>query len=236
VNPIRRLHAIAQQALAVPRQIPQRAGPAGGMKLARIRPCARSSANHSQSRTSVFRPGTALMCRALASTTVTLPSSRLNTGCQYTPSTQWRHAGTRARSATSLSGESPRSSSECLDLLLDTPALVQAQTYHKRLFVDIDAPAAVMQYLHRAPLGRDAPRSTTIWKFTWRAPTPATRVRQQCGVPRGRHSGPFFSGLGGTSKRRPSPGRLAPASATTFMPSVGVSTRHGKFLGCRALR
>jgi hypothetical protein len=56
----------------------------GGMKLARMRPCASRSAIHSQSFTSVFRPGTALMCHALAKTTSKLPSRRLNTGFQYT--------------------------------------------------------------------------------------------------------------------------------------------------------
>jgi hypothetical protein len=35
---------------------------------------------------------------------------------------------------------------------------------------------------------------------------------QQCGVPEAQHSGPFFSGLDGTSKRRPWPGRIAPRS------------------------
>jgi len=56
----------------------------GGMKLARMSPCARRFAIHSQSFTSVFRPGTALMWYALAKTTSKFPSRRLKTGFQYT--------------------------------------------------------------------------------------------------------------------------------------------------------
>src|SRR5215813_3562731 len=55
------------------------------MKLAFNKPCRNKSANHSQSRTSVLRPGTALMWRALTKMTVRRPSRMLNTGFQYTP-------------------------------------------------------------------------------------------------------------------------------------------------------
>ncbi len=61
VNPIGGLYPVTNQTLAMAGQIPQLANSAGGMKLARISPCASSSASHSQSLTSVFRPGTALM-------------------------------------------------------------------------------------------------------------------------------------------------------------------------------
>src|SRR5262245_33322979 len=55
------------------------------MKLAFNNPCRNKSANHSQSRTSVLRPGTALMWRALTKITVRRLSRILNTGFQYTP-------------------------------------------------------------------------------------------------------------------------------------------------------
>src|SRR5215208_6239559 len=55
------------------------------MKPPRISPCCIRSSSHSLSRTSVLRPGTALTWAALASTTSTCGSSRLNTGFQYTP-------------------------------------------------------------------------------------------------------------------------------------------------------
>src|SRR5262245_6605818 len=55
------------------------------MKLALTKPCRKRSANHSQSRTSVLRPGTALICRALTNTTCSCPSKILNTGFQSTP-------------------------------------------------------------------------------------------------------------------------------------------------------
>src|SRR6266702_6826542 len=55
------------------------------MKLALSRPCCNRSAIHSASLTSVFLPGTALICCALTTSTSKLLSSRLNTGFQYTP-------------------------------------------------------------------------------------------------------------------------------------------------------
>ena len=56
-----------------------------GTALPRSRPCRRRSAIHSQSRTSVFRPGTALMCWALTRSSSKRPSNRFQIGCQYTP-------------------------------------------------------------------------------------------------------------------------------------------------------
>lgn len=41
--------------------------------------------------------------------------------------------------------------------------------------------------------------------------------------------GSIFFRARGTSKRRPSPGRLAPRDSTTFMACAGVSPRHGDF-------
>jgi hypothetical protein len=55
------------------------------MKLARSSPWRSRSAIHSQSRTSVLRPGTFLMCCALTTSTSSVPSSRLYSGFQYTP-------------------------------------------------------------------------------------------------------------------------------------------------------
>src|SRR5262245_4215625 len=55
------------------------------MKLAFSNPCRNKSASHSLSRTSVLRPGTAFIWRALTRMTTNKPSSRLKTGRQYTP-------------------------------------------------------------------------------------------------------------------------------------------------------
>jgi len=57
----------------------------GGTKLGRIIPCAATSASHSASVRSVFRPGTFLTARALHSHTVNVDSSAYTTGFQYTP-------------------------------------------------------------------------------------------------------------------------------------------------------
>src|SRR4030088_3235873 len=59
---------------------------ASGTKLARIRPCANSSASHIASLTSVLRPGTFFTCAAFANTNANSPSSKMcHTGFQYTP-------------------------------------------------------------------------------------------------------------------------------------------------------
>ncbi len=58
---------------------------AGGTKLERISPCASRSAIHPASFTSVFRPGTFLMCWALARISSKRSSSRCQIGFQYTP-------------------------------------------------------------------------------------------------------------------------------------------------------
>src|SRR5581483_10570462 len=55
------------------------------MKLPRSRPCGNRSAIHSASRTSVLRPGPALICWALITRSSNAPSSRLYPGFQYTP-------------------------------------------------------------------------------------------------------------------------------------------------------
>jgi hypothetical protein len=59
----------------------------GGMKLGRTRPCSMSWAIHTESATSVLRPGTLCMCCALSSqhSTPNSGSSIANTGFQYTP-------------------------------------------------------------------------------------------------------------------------------------------------------
>jgi hypothetical protein len=60
-------------------------GPSG-TKLARISPCARSSANQAASLTSVLRPGTFFTCAAFARISWNSPSdSTCHTGLQYTP-------------------------------------------------------------------------------------------------------------------------------------------------------
>src|SRR5499426_1298829 len=56
-----------------------------GTKLGLNSPHCNSWAIHSASFMSVFLPGTFLMCWALTTHTWKWPSSRLNTGCQYTP-------------------------------------------------------------------------------------------------------------------------------------------------------
>ena len=56
-----------------------------GTKLGLSSPHCNSCAIHSASFMSVFRPGTFLMCWALTTHVLKWPSSRLNTGCQYTP-------------------------------------------------------------------------------------------------------------------------------------------------------
>src|SRR5256714_12515802 len=55
------------------------------MKLTLNKPCCNKSTIHSTSLTSIFLQGTTLICCALTTSTVKLPSSRLNTGFQYTP-------------------------------------------------------------------------------------------------------------------------------------------------------
>jgi hypothetical protein len=55
------------------------------MKLGRTSPCAKSSAIHWASLTSVLRPGTALLWAALSSQTSKVPSRRLKTGFQSSP-------------------------------------------------------------------------------------------------------------------------------------------------------
>lgn len=55
------------------------------MKLARNNPCCNSSAIHCASLTSVLRPGTALICWALTSSTSKWASRMLKTGFQYSP-------------------------------------------------------------------------------------------------------------------------------------------------------
>ena len=57
----------------------------GGTKLARNSPCCSRSASHSLSATSVLRPGTALTCCALTSSSSQCPSKTWCTGFQYTP-------------------------------------------------------------------------------------------------------------------------------------------------------
>src|SRR5258708_35681992 len=57
----------------------------GGTKLDRISPCANRSAIQVASFTSVLRPGTFLMCAALASTNSKSSSKICHTGFQYTP-------------------------------------------------------------------------------------------------------------------------------------------------------
>src|ERR1700722_1130005 len=57
----------------------------GGRKLARISPCVSRSAIRVASFTSVLRPRTLRMCRALASTSSNCSSSKCHTGFQYTP-------------------------------------------------------------------------------------------------------------------------------------------------------
>ena len=71
---------VVDQGRAGARQFAQLAlGPVGdeGMKLARNKPWRKRSAIHSASRTSVLRPGTALLCWALTTTSAKFPSSRL---------------------------------------------------------------------------------------------------------------------------------------------------------------
>ncbi len=54
----------------------------GGTKLARIRPCAKRSASHMASFTSVLRPGTFFTCAALAKTRSSSSASTAHTGFQ----------------------------------------------------------------------------------------------------------------------------------------------------------
>ncbi len=55
------------------------------MKLGGSKPWRSRSAIHSPSRTSVLRPGTFLMWRALTTSSSSVPSKRLESGFQYTP-------------------------------------------------------------------------------------------------------------------------------------------------------
>src|SRR3990172_251619 len=57
----------------------------GGTKLGCKRPCSSNCAIHAQSETSVFRPGTFLMCAALTNSTSKSSSSREYTGFHKTP-------------------------------------------------------------------------------------------------------------------------------------------------------
>jgi hypothetical protein len=54
----------------------------GGTKLGRMRPCSVSSQIHTESATSVFRPGTLCRCSAFSSQHSTWSSSWANTGRQ----------------------------------------------------------------------------------------------------------------------------------------------------------
>src|SRR5262249_60524159 len=83
--PVRLADPLMDEHRAVTREIPQLRIGGGGMKLARNSPCSKSCAIHSQSRTSVFRPGTALMWWAFTRMTAHWPSRMLNTGFQKTP-------------------------------------------------------------------------------------------------------------------------------------------------------
>src|SRR5439155_18473042 len=81
-----RARLLAHQLLARAQQPPSSWISGPGTKLARISPCASSSANHVASFTSVLRPGTFLTCAALASTSSKpRPASTCQTGFQYTP-------------------------------------------------------------------------------------------------------------------------------------------------------
>jgi hypothetical protein len=77
-----------------------------GTKLDAIRPWARRSAIHVASFTSVFRPGTFLMCIAFASTSTNDSSSTCHTGFPYTPVASIATCVTRPSASQSASARS----------------------------------------------------------------------------------------------------------------------------------
>src|SRR5262245_29352271 len=121
-------------------------GPSG-TKLARIRPCANNSEIQSASLTSVLRPGTFLICAALASTRSKPPSAKMcDTCCQYTPvaSIVFRQPLRHRNQVRSCRREGAR--------LLDDFASDRAtDAGDHRLLVNVETTTTGMQDFHNAP-------------------------------------------------------------------------------------
>ena len=76
-----------------------------------------------------------------------------------------------------------------------TPMVLQTNTSHDRLPMDIQAAAARVQHFYHAHPAKRARGVPQKGEFTWRAPRFERKRGQQYGMQTTRRPGPFFSGL-----------------------------------------
>src|SRR5215471_4942632 len=112
-------------------------------------PCASRSAIQVASLTSLLRPGTFLMCAALASTSSNSPSSRCHTGFQYTPVASIAMCVQPASRSQSASDNNPRVTpylpSYC-------GAFHHPPACHHLLFVHVQPRTSFMHHIHSSHL------------------------------------------------------------------------------------
>jgi hypothetical protein len=152
----------------------------GGMKLAASKPWRSRSASHSLSRTSVLRPGTALMCCGLTSRIVRPSSNTLEIGYQYTPV----DSIARCSTADSDSHASKRNKSAVIVekvrvCLLTAPFEAVSSTVTTTVFLWTSSPAQRANTTCRCtlllPVHCICNASSTAPEWAWGAPQHLTR-------------------------------------------------------------